>query len=249
MKISKALSLLAFPLLFLLLLLLTVVFWSELWTLFSSPQTLREWIRGTGIVAPLVFVAVQAFQVVFFFIPGEIPQVAGGYMFGLWLGTILSLVGITVGATFNFIITRLLGVPFVNALFTADKVERARRIANSPTARLSFFLFFLIPGIPKDILCYVAGLSVMRLPVFLFFSTLGRIPGIIGSALIGDAAADRRWILAGTIFFVAALLFVFGFLFRERIQRLLEGIGRRAKSPRKDLESGNPGGQPESPET
>ncbi len=224
---------LAFPLLFVLLLVLTVVFWSDLWTLFSSPETLRQWIRGTGVIAPLVFVVVQAFQVVFFFIPGEIPQVAGGYMFGLWMGTLLSLLGISLGATFNFLIARLLGIPFVNVLFSAEKVERTRRIAGSPKAKLSFFLFFLIPGIPKDILCYVAGLSVMKLPVFLIFSTLGRIPGIIGSALIGDAAADRRWILAGTIFFVAAVLFVFGFLFRERIQRLLEKIGHRRRGSRK----------------
>ena len=233
MTFRKALSMLAFPLLFVLFLVLAVVFWSDLWALFSSPQTLREWIRGTGVIAPLVFVAVQAFQVVFFFIPGEIPQVAGGYMFGLWMGTLLSLLGITLGATFNFLIARLLGVPFVNVLFSAEKVERTRRIAGSPKAKLSFFLFFLIPGIPKDVLCYVAGLSVMKLPVFLIFSTLGRIPGIIGSALIGDAAADRRWILAGTIFFVAAVLFVLGFLFRERIQRLLEEIGRRRRGSRK----------------
>jgi len=233
MTFRKTLSMLAFPLLFVLLLVLTVVFWSDLWTLFSSPETLRQWIRGTGVIAPLVFVVVQAFQVVFFFIPGEIPQVAGGYMFGLWMGTLLSLLGISLGATFNFLIARLLGIPFVNVLFSAEKVERTRRIAGSPKAKLSFFLFFLIPGIPKDILCYVAGLSVMKLPVFLIFSTLGRIPGIIGSALIGDAAADRRWILAGTIFFVAAVLFVFGFLFRERIQRLLEKIGHRRRGSRK----------------
>jgi uncharacterized membrane protein YdjX (TVP38/TMEM64 family) len=249
MTIRKALYMIAFPLLFFLLLVLTVVFWGELWTLFSSPETLREWIRNTGVIAPLVFVAVQAFQVIFFFIPGEIPQVAGGYMFGLWTGTLLSLVGITLGATFNFVISRLLGVPFVNVLFSREKVERARRITRSPKVRLSFFLFFLIPGIPKDILCYVAGLSVMRLYFFLLFSTLGRLPGILGSALIGDAAADRRWILAGTIFFIAVVLFIFGFLFRERIQRLLEELGRRRKGRRKDLQSHHSGRQPEGPET
>ena len=248
MTTRRVLSMLAFPFLFLVLFVLTVVFWRELWILFSSPQTLREWIRGTGVIAPLVFVAVQAFQVVFFFIPGEIPQVAGGYLFGLWVGTVLSLTGITLGATFNFVIARLLGIPFVNVLFSAQKVERARRITSSPKAKLSFFLFFLIPGIPKDILCYVAGLSMMKLHLFLLFSTLGRIPGIVGSALIGDAAADRRWILAGTIFFAAAVLFVLGFLFRERIQRLLEGLGGRGKGRGKDLESYHSGGQPKSPE-
>jgi uncharacterized membrane protein YdjX (TVP38/TMEM64 family) len=235
MKTRKLLSLLPFPLLFLLLLVLTLVFWSELWSLFSSPRTLREWVRGTGVIAPLVFVAVQAFQVVFFFVPGEIPQVAGGYLFGLWPGTALSLAGITLGASFNFVAARLLGVPFVNALFSAERVERARRVTASPKARLSFFLFFLIPGIPKDILCYVAGLSTIKLPIFLIFSTMGRIPGIIGSALIGDAAADSRWILAGTIFFLATVLFVLGFMFREKIQRFLEQIGRRGRRTRKGL--------------
>ncbi|UCF97843.1 MAG: TVP38/TMEM64 family protein [Spirochaetaceae bacterium] len=233
MRIKKLLSLLAFPCLFLALLVLTFVLRRQLFELFSSPQALREWIRATGVVAPLVFVAVQAFQVVFFFIPGEIPQVAGGYAFGLWMGTVLSVTGITLGATFNFVIARILGVPFVNALFTPQKVEQARKIATSPKARLSFFLFFLIPGIPKDILCYVAGLSIMKLHFFLLYSTLGRIPGIIGSALIGNAAADRRWILAGTVFFIAAALFVLGFLLRERIQHLLEGIGRRPRRGRR----------------
>jgi uncharacterized membrane protein YdjX (TVP38/TMEM64 family) len=72
----------------------------------------------------------------------------------------------------------------------------------------------------------------MKLHIFLLFSTLGRIPGILGSALMGDAAADRRWILAGTILFVAAVLFVLGFLFRERIQRVLERLPRRRSGKR-----------------
>lgn len=230
MRSRRILSLIAFPCLFVALFVLAFVLRRQLLELFRSPEALREWIRDTGVIAPLVFVAVQTFQVVFFFIPGEIPQVAGGYLFGLWQGTLLSLAGITLGAIFNFMISRALGVPFVYALFSRQKVERARGIANSSKARLSFFLFFLIPGIPKDILCYVAGLSVMKLHVFLLFSTLGRIPGIVGSALIGTAAADRRWILAGTIFFVAVVLFVIGFLFRERIQGLLENLGRRRRN-------------------
>jgi len=231
MKTGRILSLIAFPALFVVLLLLAFLFRTQLLEVFRSPQALREWIRDTGVIAPMVFVAVQAFQVVFFFIPGEVPQVAGGYVFGLWAGTALSVLGITLGAIINFVIARILGVPFVNALFASGKVEPARRIARSPKARLTFFLLFLIPGIPKDILCYVAGLSAMRLHIFLLYSTLGRLPGIVGSAVIGDAAADKRWILAGTVFSIAALLFVFGFLFRDRIQRLLETIGRRGKRP------------------
>lgn len=225
-RLGKGVALAAFPALLAGLVVTTVLLRVQLGALFASPENLRRWVASTGVVAPLVFAAVQAFQVIVFFIPGEIPQVAGGYLFGLWKGTLLSLAGISLGALFNFAISRSLGVAFVHALFSRDKVGRVRRIADAPRAKLSFFLFFLVPGIPKDVLCYVAGLSTMRLSTFFLFSTLGRVPGIMGSALVGDAAADRRWILAGTVLFVAVVLFLVGFFLREPLQRLIERLSR-----------------------
>ena len=73
-------------------------------------------------------------------------------------------------------------------------------------ARIAFFLLFLIPGIPKDILCYAAGITPMGFPYFAAVSTLGRLPGIAGSALIGSAAASRRWVLAGIVAGAALVL-------------------------------------------
>jgi uncharacterized membrane protein YdjX (TVP38/TMEM64 family) len=233
MNSRRLLALIAFPALVAALAAAAVVFRDPLWQLFRSSESLREWLRAAGPVAPLVFVALQALQVVVFIIPGEIPQVVGGYLFGIWKGSLLSLAGITLGAILNFSIARLLGLPFVYALFRRDGVDRIRQLADSRRARLSFFLLFLIPGIPKDILCYVAGLSSLALPTFLLFSTLGRIPGIVGSALMGDAAASRRWLLAGGVFLTATVLFLVGYLFRERIQRLLERMARRVSRRRR----------------
>lgn len=227
MKARKILALAAFPAIFAAILALGIVFRREILWLFTSPERLKVWILSAGVLAPLLFLAIQALQVAVFFIPGEIPQVAGGYLFGLWKGSLLSLAGITLGASFNFLMARLLGVPFVHALFNREKVDGVRRIADSPRARLSFFLFFLIPGIPKDILCYAAGLSSLKLPGFLLFSTLGRLPGIFGSALMGQAASNRRWLLAGGILLLAVLLFVIGFLLRDKIQAFLEKLARR----------------------
>jgi uncharacterized membrane protein YdjX (TVP38/TMEM64 family) len=227
MKAKKVLTLVAFPALVAALVLFGILFREELWGAFSSPERLHAWIDSMGVAAPLGFVALQALQVIVFFIPGEIPQVAGGYLFGLCRGTLLSLAGITIGAAFNFSMARGLGVPFVYALFERDRVEKVRRLVDSRRARASFFLLFLIPGIPKDVLCYVGGLSAIRLPLFLLFSSLGRLPGIAGSALIGQAAADRRWLLAGTILAVALVLFLIGFLFRDWIQSFLERVSRR----------------------
>ncbi len=222
MKAKKILSLLAFPSLILFLFLIGFIFREQLLGIFSSPEKLKVWISSTGIRAPLVFIAVQTVQVIVFFIPGEIPQVAGGYLFGVWLGSILSVIGIALGSIVDFLLSRLMGVPFAHALFKRDKVEKVRKIAKSPRAKLVFFLFFLIPGIPKDILCYAAGLTAMKLHIFLLLSLLGRLPGIAGSALMGDAAAGKRWILAGSILVISTILFILGYFFRSKIQNMLE---------------------------
>jgi len=247
MKARRILSLAAFPVVFAAILAIGIVFRRQIWELFTSSQRLRDWIASAGVGAPLLFVGVQALQVVVFFIPGEIPQIAGGFLFGIWRGSLLSLAGITLGATFNFMMARLLGVPFVRALFPGKNVERVRRIADSGRARLTFFLFFLIPGIPKDILCYAAGLSSLSLGTFLLYSSLGRLPGILGSALMGEAAAGQRWLLAGGLMLLAVVLFVVGFLLRDRIERLLSRLSSRRRSRRGVSGGESPDDRPPAP--
>jgi uncharacterized membrane protein YdjX (TVP38/TMEM64 family) len=228
----RIIALAGFPLLFAAIAAPVAIWHRELWQLFSSTAGLREWVASTGALAPLVFVAVQALQVVVFVIPGEVPQIAGGYLFGPWLGTLLSLCGILAGSVVDFFLARFAGMPFVRALFPADQVDRISRLLGSRGARIAFFLLFLIPGIPKDILCYVAGLSPMRFPFFAGVSTLGRLPGIIGSAFIGNAAAARRWPLVIGLGAGAVVLFAGGWLLREPIQRWIERLaGRRRPTP------------------
>lgn len=89
---------------------------------------------------------------------------------------------------------------------------------------MAFFLLFLIPGIPKDILCYVAGLTTMKFTVFLTISLLGRLPGLIGSTIMGDAAASKRWILAGALLVLSIILFIVGLIFRNRIEAWIEKL-------------------------
>lgn len=213
-----------------------VVYRRELWELFSDPQRLRTWVSSFGVLAPLVFVGLQALQVVVFVIPGEVPQIAGGYLFGVLQGTLLSVAGIAAGSTACFWLARGLGVPFVRALFDSAQVGRMRALASSPRSRIVFFLLFLIPGIPKDILCYVAGLSAMPFGTFFLVSLVGRFPGILGSAVMGDAAADRRWLVAGIVSGGALVLFVGGYLLRNRVAKWLESLAHR---------SGGRGGEPD----
>lgn len=233
----KVLSYIGFPLFIVGGLVVVWVFRIQLYDIFASPAHLRAWVGGWGYVAPLVFIALQFVQVVLFVIPGEVAQAAGGYIFGMWAGILYSVVGILLGSTFNFFLARLLGVPFVRVVFGGERLERFDSVLTSRRATAAFFLLFLIPGIPKDALCYVAGLSTLSFPTFMLVSTVGRLPGIVGSSALGGAAANRMWFTAATITVIALVLFVAGLFYRERMQLFVERLaGRRQRSATDDLD-------------
>jgi uncharacterized membrane protein YdjX (TVP38/TMEM64 family) len=227
---GRTLALVAFPLLLAVLVVPTVVFRHEIWRLFVSAERLRQWVSARGAAAPLVFMALQALQVVIFVIPGEVPQIAGGYLFGVWAGTLLSLAGIIAGSALSFFLARQLGVPFVHAIFAEERVQKAEKLLASPRSKAVFFLLFIIPGIPKDVLCYVAGLSPMGFPFFLVASLAGRLPGIIGSSIIGNAAAGERWILAGIVAGIAVALFAAGYFMRDRLEKWISNLSGKRKN-------------------
>lgn len=221
-RTRRVIALSAYPLLFAAIVAVTIVFRHQIWDLASDPAELRDWVRAFGVGAPLIFLGVQIVQVVVFVIPGEVPQIAGGYLFGIGGGLLLTLLGITAGSAIAFGASRLLGRSFLQALVPEEQLERFARLAGSPRATITFFLFFLIPGIPKDILCYVAGLSPMRFLVFLLVSTVGRTPGILGSVIVGNAAAERQWVLAVVVLGLAVILFLIGLAFRKPLVAALE---------------------------
>lgn len=200
------------------------------WTaILDSRVDAQEWIRQFGAWAPIVYIGVQVFQVVIFVVPGDVVQIAGGYLFGVLGGLVYSLIGIAIGSAIDFFVARLLGRTFVEGVFGEKRVAEFDRVSSSSRARTGFFLLFVIPGIPKDVLVYVAGISTLRFPAFLLVTMAGRFPGIFGSAIIGDSAADERWFLSALVFGLAVVLFALGVLFRRRLQDWVESILQRGR--------------------
>jgi uncharacterized membrane protein YdjX (TVP38/TMEM64 family) len=210
-----------------------VVIWhGELWQLFASRDGMRDWVRGFGARAPLVYIAAQAFQVVIFAIPGEPVQIAGGMLFGGLLGTVYAVAGTVLGSAIAFALARLLGKPFVASFVSAERMAGIEKLLASTKALSVLFLLYLIPGIPKDVLCYVCGISPIRFPLFIIASTLARLPGLIGSAVIGGAAATHMWGFVVILSAVVLALFVAGLLLRTRLQSWIEGLADRKNSPK-----------------
>lgn len=173
----------------------------------SSRERLIATLQADGPKGPLFCVAAQFAQVVIFVIPGEVTQPVAGYVFGLWPGFFYSALGIVLGSAFNFGLARILGRPalerFVNPT-TLDKVDRTLASAKSKSA---LFLLFLLPGAPKDLMCYGAGFSKMSVAEFLCIAGLGRAPALFGSVLMGARAArhDYRSVLLTGIVLISAI--------------------------------------------
>jgi uncharacterized membrane protein YdjX (TVP38/TMEM64 family) len=187
----------------------------------ADPETVRAAIRATGPLAPLAFLTIQALQVLVAPIPGQVLGFVAGYLFGVVLGTALSVAGATVGGYVAFVLARRYGRPVVERLVTADAIALFDGVS-ADHGRLVLFLFFLVPGLPDDAICFLAGVSEMDTRSFLLASVVGRTPGYFLVALAGAQVADARTTEAAALLVALAALSAFGLLGRRRLTRRFE---------------------------
>ena len=166
-------------------------------------HTLREW----GVLAPVIFIGLQALQVIIAPIPGELTGILGGYLFGQWGGLLYSTIGLTLGSVGAFAVGRWLGARYVQKLVSPDIWRKMGFIVEAEGAILCFIIF-LIPGLPKDMVCYLFGLSPMPFWVFAVVSTLGRIPDtwVLSAQGAHTASGDYLQVVLLTALVVAVAL-------------------------------------------
>ena len=178
----------------------------------ADHDQLIAWMRDSGASGPLICIGIQFMQVVIFAIPGEITQIAAGYVFGAWWGFLYSIVGILLGSAFDFGFARVVGRPAVQRILGAKRLTEVDRLLQSRRGRAAVFVLFLIPGTPKDAMSYGGGLTAMQLPVFLALSVPARMPALLLSTLFGSEAYDGDYtamvwiaVAAGVLLGIAAL--------------------------------------------
>ena len=181
-------------------------------------QTLRQW----GILAPVLFMLLQALQVIISPIPGEATGFLGGYLFGEWLGLLYSTIGLTVGSVMSFGIGRWLGERYVRKLVSKETWNRLGFIVEAEGAIICFIVF-LIPGLPKDIMCYLFGISPMPLWVFAVVSGLGRAPGTWVLSAQGAHTATGNYLHLFLISAICAAVALPLYYYRHRLVRWLQG--------------------------
>ncbi|AFK87624.1 MULTISPECIES: TVP38/TMEM64 family protein [Thermoanaerobacterium] len=185
--------------------------------LLKDPAKFEKWILSFGAKGVLVFILIQVLQVVIFIIPGEVVQVAGGYLYGAVLGSLYSLIGITIGSILCFAIARFLGYEFVRGMISEDKLKKFDYIINNKKGEMGLFVVFLMPGLPKDALSYVAGLTPVKFVNYFLITALARLPGIVISSYIGSNIEHKNYLVSAVVSAIAVLLFIIGFLNKDKI--------------------------------
>ena len=196
--------------------------------MYSDKHYLKKLVKSWGSVAPLVFIGIQAMQVIISPIPGEMTGPVGGALFGTLWGVIYSTIGLTIGTLFCFAVGRKWGEPLVRPWLSEHHWNKMSFILEAEGAILCLILY-LIPGFPKDIISYLFGISPMSFWLFAVVSTVARVPGTIIASYFGAHVAEQQYIYA--LVFVAAItaLCLPIYYYRDRI------IGRfQSKRPRRE---------------
>ena len=169
-----------------------------------------------------IYIILQIAQIVISVLPGQFFQLAAGYLYTFWPALLFSYIGAFLGTTITFWLAKGLGSDFVHIFFEKDKTEDYVKRLNSKKAYTIVFLLYAIPGIPKDVVSYAAGLSEMKYKPFIILSTIGRIPGMMGSIIIGSMWHKEEYVGMIILAIIAVIAFCTCIIYRKKLHELLD---------------------------
>lgn len=214
---KKQLSKLSVVIFVLFCLLVTIFIGVPMVKLAKQPQLFRDWVDSFGFWGQLIFVGMVILQVIVALIPGEALELAGGYAFGAVEGTVLCLIGIVIGSWLVFAAVRRFGPKLLEVFFPDKEIKRLAFLQNPRKAKILTLVLMTIPGTPKDLLSYFAGLTPLTTKQWLCIVTVARIPSLVSSTVSGAAAGEKNYLLAGTVLAATLLVSGIGILYYRKI--------------------------------
>jgi len=215
------------------------LFWEPLGDAFFSfidKENIKAFLERTGPVAPLVFIGLQALQVLVAPVPMQVFGLAGGYIFGAFWGTVYSMIGLTIGSFAAIWLTRLFGRKLVERFVERATLEKFDHLAEK-SGLLVFFMIFLLPALPDDAICFIAGLTKLPILALVLMAFLGRLPGLLALTLTGEHLDDGNIAL----YMITALVVIAALIIIFRPQ--IESLFHRRHPKRKQRETADEDGE------
>ncbi len=205
-----------------------ILIWvSPVGVLLRDQEQLTLLVDRWGIWAPLVTISLHILQVITAPIPGTAIDAVNGLLFGPWLGTLYSMTGLMIGSILAMVLTRKFGRPLVERFVDISSVERIDELIEK-SGSLVIFLIFLLPFLPDDTVCFLAGLTPIPLLELFLLALVGRTPGVFVANFLGSQSQSIvlwQWIVMGVVFLIiAGLILKYRVRIREEILSFLEKI-------------------------
>ncbi len=189
----------------------TLVYYTE------NPIELRNLLLEKGADAEWIFILIQVLQVVIAPIPGQAAAFAGGFIFGFWKGWFLTTLGLLIGSFIAMAGARILGFKLVRKI-VPDKIINQFDKVISEGGYMTFFMIFLLPALPDDAVCFLAGLTKLKLLPLSIVCLLGRAPGMLVLSLVGAGFASGLTASAYTLFGIMMVISVVLWIFWEYVE-------------------------------
>jgi uncharacterized membrane protein YdjX (TVP38/TMEM64 family) len=185
----------------------------------KQPEALRDYLRSFGSFGFLMYILLQAVHVLLVVIPGDLFNICGGFIYDIPLGFVLSMIGIMLGTVCAFYISRLLGYEIISKIIPKEKIEKISTILDSSKGTIGMLIICLIPGIPKDLMMYIAGLTPIKASKLFTIYALSRIPGTLIWVSVGAQVYNQNQKGIVITLVGLAILIVSGFI----LQRMYKG--------------------------
>jgi uncharacterized membrane protein YdjX (TVP38/TMEM64 family) len=187
------------------------------YAIIADKEKISAIFRAAGDWAPIVYILLEVAQVLTMFWPVPL-EIAGGFLFGLPLGIVYSMIGLTLGAVVAFLLGRWLERTYLSRVIDPEKLLRFQKLMKRE-GTLAAFIIYLVPGVPKDFVSYALGFTTLSLKFFVVAVAVFRLPSTFLLTLQGaEAAQGHYWLSAGLIggnYILAVLIYRYrGYLYQ-----------------------------------
>lgn len=183
----------------------------------DNQDNLINKIRNKGINGWFIFLLIQILQVVISFIPGEPVEVIGGVIYGAFGGLLTCMLGCLIGSMIVYFLSLKIGKSFIKLFVKEKDFNEVKFLKNEKRVEELVFIFYFIPGTPKDIITYLAPYTKIKPLKFFLISTFARIPSIVTSTWAGSSISENNWGLTIGVFLGTFLIALLGLLIRQKI--------------------------------
>lgn len=197
-------------------------FGKQLTAFVSDTQSFNAWLSQYKGLSALIFVLIRAFQTVIKIIPAEPLEIASGYAFGTWGGLLYCSIGTFLGSLVIVLLAKTFGSAFINAFVNEEQFKQLKLISNTKNQNLFLWIFYLIPGTPKDIFTYIVSATDINLVRFFAITTIARIPSIITSTICGNELSNNNVKMAVIVFVATAVVsLVCGLIYKKHNKKTM----------------------------